>query len=158
MIRGDDQTAALRDVLCIAPAQPPQEPAKQADNRANQIQRPLGQHSGIWARPVSPVAGFDAGGGLNQNELTKQKKRGRISLRSPMSQGAQTGSSDRHSTVHIGSIRTHGTQLLLVSSNRFDLPWRSPQRHSAVRCSPATACEESKRFGEICFPALKPDS
>src|SRR6266404_2308332 len=79
-----------------------------------------------------------------------------VNLRFSTSQATQAPSGDRHSTVHIGSIRIHGTQLLLVSSNRFDFGWRSPETHSAFRFQPATACGENKSFAWICFPALKP--
>src|SRR6267142_3604845 len=79
-----------------------------------------------------------------------------VNLRFSTSQATPAPSGDRHSTVHIGSIRIHGTQLLLVSSNRFDFGRRSPERHSAFRFQPATACGENKSSAWICFPALKP--
>ena len=43
-----------------------------------------------------------------------------------MSQVILTGSRDPCSIDYIGSIQIHGTQLLLVSSNRFDSWHRSP--------------------------------
>src|SRR5882762_1987661 len=79
-----------------------------------------------------------------------------VNLRFSTSQATQAPSGDRHSTIHIGSIRIHGTQLLLVSSNRFDFGRRSPETHSAFRFQPATASGENKSFAWICFPALKP--
>jgi hypothetical protein len=69
MIGSDDQSAALRDVLGISPTEPPQDPAEQTNNGAKKIERPLWQHSGIRARPISPPSLFDVGAGLNQSEL-----------------------------------------------------------------------------------------
>src|SRR5258707_4012989 len=69
-----------------------------------------------------------------------------VNLRFSTSQATQAPSGDRHSTVHIGSIRIHGTQLLLVSSNRFDSGRRNRQKHSAVRFQSATEFGENKSF------------
>ena len=63
-----------------------------------------------------------------------------------MSQAPLTDSHDPHSTVHIGSIQTHGTQLLLVSSNRLDSWHRNPGMHNAAQFQTAMYCVENKSF------------
>jgi hypothetical protein len=70
----------------------------------------------------------------------------RISLMATMNQATPTASRDLHSTAHNGSIQTHGTQLLLVSSNRFDSSPRSPGKHNAGRFQPAAQRVENESF------------
>ncbi len=153
MIRGDDQPAALRDVLCIPPPQPPNKSAKHPHNWTYQIERPLGQHGRIGARSVAPVPVFNGGAGLNQIKINQAREiqAARLPVETKPGQpeissrpAAQAGSGDRHSTAHIGSIRIHGTQLLLVSSNQFDSWPGILGRHTVARFQPAAWCGENE--------------
>jgi hypothetical protein len=62
----------------------------------------------------------------------------------PKRQATLTGSRDLHSIAYIGSIQTHGTQLLLVSSNRLDSWQRNPGMHNAAQFQTAVYCVENK--------------
>jgi hypothetical protein len=75
----------------------------------------------------------------------------RISLMATMNQATPTASRDLHSTAYIGSIQTHGTQLLLVSSNRFDSSHRSPGKHNAARFQPAAQYAENESSVFVSF-------
>jgi hypothetical protein len=68
-----------------------------------------------------------------------------------MSRETPAGSRDRHSTAYIGSIQIHGTQLLLVSSNRFDSLRHNPETHTAARFQPAAYCAENEGFASVWF-------
>jgi len=74
-------------------------------------------------------------------------------LKFPRNQATRALSRRRHSTVHIGCSQTHGTQLLLVSSNRQDFWRRSPGRSSAARFQPARAYAENENFAWAFFGA-----
>lgn len=68
-----------------------------------------------------------------------------------MSQETLTRLRDRHSTVDIGSIQIHGTQLLLVSSNQSDSWRRIPGTDSAARFQPAESCAGNETSFSLCF-------
>ena len=61
----------------------------------------------------------------------------------PRIRAVPADSSYRYSIVHIASSQNHGTELLLVSSNRFDFLRDNPRKHNVARSQRVTECAEN---------------
>src|ERR1051326_8936106 len=93
MIRGDDDTAMLRNVFGVSPTHAPEDAGANSHNRAENLQSPLRQHRGIRPRPIWALRTIESCGAFVQTRVSGNQFDARVSSLNKNSSRYDSGSS-----------------------------------------------------------------